>query len=170
MKTCNKCGEEKPLSEYHKRSNRPSGVKSYCKACAKKLFAEYRESNIGRISENRKAWYRNNRESELRKADEYRRLHPEKYAHNQLIKYYDLKDRTPYWLTPEHRREMELVYEHARDCKLITGEEYHVDHIVPLRGKNVCGLHVPWNLQVLPSDVNDSKGNKLVEELAIANG
>jgi 5-methylcytosine-specific restriction endonuclease McrA len=76
----------------------------------------------------------------------------------------------PKWLTFEQRREIELIYEHARECEALTGDQYVVDHIVPLKGDNVCGLHVPWNLQVLPSDVNDSKGNKLIEELAVAHG
>lgn len=66
---------------------------------------------------------------------------------------------TPAWLTESHKEEILYLYELARDITITTGEPYHVDHIVPLKGNNVCGLHVPWNLQILPADLNLKKSN-----------
>lgn len=61
--------------------------------------------------------------------------------------------RTPPWLTEEHKHQMYLIYKDAHARGL------HVDHIVPLRGKLVSGLHVPWNLQPLPPVENSRKRN-----------
>ena len=64
---------------------------------------------------------------------------------------------TPKWLTREQRRLMRWIYVWAASLP----GDFHVDHIVPLRGENVCGLNVPWNLQILPADTNRRKGNRL---------
>jgi hypothetical protein len=72
--------------------------------------------------------------------------------------------RTPPWLTEEHFEQMENVYFHAKIVEDFTGEKQHVDHIEPLQGKDRCGLHVPWNLQVLPALENMKKGNRSAEK------
>jgi len=67
--------------------------------------------------------------------------------------------RTPPWLTREHYAEMRAIYIERQILSEWSGVEHHVDHIVPLCGKNVSGLHVPWNLQLLPARENLTKQN-----------
>jgi len=64
----------------------------------------------------------------------------------------------PKWAS---REEILKLYEVARSMTDLTGTEYHVDHIYPLRGKNFSGLHLPWNLQVMPGHENMAKGNRI---------
>lgn len=69
--------------------------------------------------------------------------------------------RTPEWLTSSDLVNIKGFYAMSIRISKCLGIVHHVDHIVPLRGKTVSGLHVPWNLQVLPAKLNISKGNKL---------
>jgi len=66
---------------------------------------------------------------------------------------------TPRWLTQAQHEEMRQMY---RTAKLMGRgrRRYSVDHIVPLRGLRVCGLHVPWNLEITPLRENQRKNNK----------
>lgn len=80
---------------------------------------------------------------------EYFRVHSEE---KRILK----MERT---LCGDYREEMEEIYKEARNLRE-SGEDVHVDHIVPLKGKNVSGLHVPWNLQIIPAEENLSKGNR----------
>lgn len=69
---------------------------------------------------------------------------------------------TPPWVDKEHLLKIESLYLLAKELEKETGIKYHVDHICPLRGKTVCGLHVFWNLQVITAEENMKKNNKLV--------
>ena len=70
--------------------------------------------------------------------------------------------RTPKWITEEERWVMREIYDLARLRSKQTGVNWHVDHIIPLQGKLVSGLHVPTNLQVIPASVNIRKANRYV--------
>jgi 5-methylcytosine-specific restriction endonuclease McrA len=78
---------------------------------------------------------------------------------------YRLTRATPEWLTDEQWAEMNAVYFQARRLTRRTGVRHQVDHIVPLKGKSVSGLHVPWNLQILTQQENVTKSNRYAELL-----
>ena len=68
--------------------------------------------------------------------------------------------RTPCWLTKKDILKIKKLYELASKKTKETGIPWHVDHIIPLRGKKVSGLHVPANLRVIPAMENLKKSNK----------
>ena len=63
----------------------------------------------------------------------------------------------PLWANTE---KIKQIYLERIEKEFRTGKKYHVDHIVPLQGRNVCGFHVEYNLQILPASVNNKKSNK----------
>jgi 5-methylcytosine-specific restriction endonuclease McrA len=69
---------------------------------------------------------------------------------------------TPAWLTKEQLAQIREFYVLAKELQWLSDptDPLEVDHIVPLQGENVSGLHVPWNLQILPESLNIKKSNK----------
>jgi hypothetical protein len=72
------------------------------------------------------------------------------------------REATPAWLTKEQKDNIKQLYIEAQKLTKLTGVRYEVDHIIPLTNDSVCGLHVPWNLQVIPKLENLKKANKIV--------
>lgn len=72
---------------------------------------------------------------------------------------------TPKWLTNIQKAQIAEFYEIAKTKEMQTGQKYHVDHIIPINGQNVCGLHVPWNLQIITATENLSKGNRMLTSI-----
>jgi len=150
VKTCNVCNNELPLSQFHSKKRKRKDGSSYkayayqCKTCKNNKAKIYRKKNPDAAKAYRKLPHVKAYRRERSRLKAIRKSHPA----------------VPNWITTKQRKEIRAIYLHAADCRAVTGEEYHVDHIIPLKGETVCGLHVPWNLQVLPADVNTSKSNK----------
>lgn len=110
-----------------------------CLECECNFIAEKQGVKFCSIKCNNTNWFKNNRSK-----------HNFKEAKRRAKKL----QATPKWLTKEHWDQIRAIYDSCPDG-------YHVDHIMPLRGENLSGLHVPWNLQHLPAKINCSKGNRV---------
>lgn len=143
---CSSCQKEKPESSFYRNAQRRTGRDHYCIDCRKAYTKRWSKTPAGEECRrlNRRNFYLSNRDYELSKSRQWRK---------------GVRQGTPSWLTETHHRQIEYIYAQARDCRFVTGEPYEVDHIVPIRGEHICGLHVPWNLQVLPADLNRAKSN-----------
>lgn len=126
-------------------------VNSESKSRARVANEEWKRANPERYKERRLATLRR-----------YYKNNPHAAARNCAKRRASKLQATPPWLTAEHWAEIEATYKQAAFLSAETGIKHEVDHIDPLQGETVCGLHVPWNLQVLPRPVNRSKSNKLV--------
>ena len=74
-----------------------------------------------------------------------------------------VRSRKPKWIKDMFPKEIDVWYRRAQLATLFLEEPYEVDHIVPMHGKKVSGLHVPWNLQLLTKKENLEKSNKHVD-------
>ena len=134
-------------------------------------------NNKERILAYKKEYYQKTKEQRLLVQAEYRKNNPEKIKETQVNwsnkniakinannrkRKAAKKHRTPAWLTEIDFERMENEYKLAAILTKLTGTKWEVDHIIPLRSPDVCGLHVPWNLRVITQEANLKKSNKLV--------
>lgn len=181
-KLCRKCGETKPVSEFPKDRNRSDGLHSNCKACRVAQSVDWERRN----AERRAAYKRKLRaespsyaETGRAYSQSYRATYPERARAS--VKAYALRNphsvvqssanrrarakvATPKWGLDEFDRFVkEEAARLAKRRNQATGIDWHVDHIEPLQGKLVSGLHIWNNLQVIPASINFSKGNRRTE-------
>ena len=169
MKVCTKCKQNKELIEFNKDRSKKDGLSSWCKICRHISTDKWAKTSTGKISTrlsgkkcyqtiqgkaNKIAYKRKRSKTPEGKAqscaDAAKRRAKKLHA-------------TLKWLNKEHFKQIKKFYIEAIRLTNKTGILHHVDHIVPLQGKNVSGLHVPWNLQVIPAfgpNGNCSKGNR----------
>lgn len=127
----------------------------------KQYGKQYRESNLEYYKNKKAEYYKNNCNKEKEYAKNWVKNNLDK-ANAASARRRARKIRaTPPWLNKEQQAEINKYYKQAKQLEKASGVKYHVDHIVPLKGKNVCGLHVPWNLQILTATENIKKRNKL---------
>ena len=147
MRTCSRCGQTKPLTDFHRKLQ---GYQPKCKPCAS-TEAKIRRERGGAEArrEYLQAWHT---AAKLKDPEGYnleRRVNVAKYRAKK-------KKASPSWEDCAHIQE---AYEVAQVLSR-GGVRFEVDHVVPINSKKVCGLHVTANLQILPSHLNKSKGNR----------
>jgi hypothetical protein len=171
-KECSKCGEKKSTEDFAARKLSKDGLNAWCREC----MSEYRRQNKERQHMLQAEWARRN--PEKRKATErksrkkhsmarreynrqYHQRHPEKaLAHCRKRQAAKLQ-RTPSWANEQL---ISAYYKEAKRLEELTGIQFHVDHIIPLQGEMVSGLHVETNLQLLPAHENIGKSNSFDPE------
>lgn len=175
MKTCTKCGCTKPLSDFHKQPNSPDGIKSICKLCCAIRAREYRirtadkakayrAANKQRQSDANKRWREVVPGRNAQKCAEYYAKHKATWPSKVAVRKASKLQATPQWVDTAL---IKFLYATRRYMTEATGFTWHVDHLVPLQNSLVCGLHVHFNLRVVPQEFNLHKGNRYDTDKAV---
>lgn len=144
------CIECDNLMSRNFRKKNPELVKEYKR--------KWRHNNLSRCNENIKKWNRENKERRNEIRRKWDKENPTAVLAKTRKYQADKINATPKWADMNKIRE---IYREAGRLTRVTGREFHVDHIIPLRGENVCGLHVENNLRIVLASWNLKKGNRI---------
>lgn len=174
MKLCTKCGVEQSTDNFHKGKRYVGGLRTWCKQCMAAYKQQYRDENRERLLAQQRQYdaVHNPLRKEyfqqryvLNKADidaktaTYRRNNLAQHAAKEARRRSSKAARTPAWLDKDDLWMIEQAFELAALRTNIFGFAWEVDHVLPLQGKYVSGLHTPLNLQVIPAQQNRRKNN-----------
>lgn len=167
----------RPSTEEHKQKCREyyQKNKEHLKAKANKRYSQnreaileivrrYREENPEAVLRSQRKYSRKYREEINERGRKWRRANRDKCNYYSSRNRKEVRKATPSWLTEWDLFVIQEHYYKARRLYQLTGIEWHVDHIYPLMGNKARGLHVPWNLRVIPASENLKKSNKMPEE------
>lgn len=170
-KKCSCCSDVLALSSFFKDVNVKNGYRAACKNCMNNKAAkwrkenkeykakkdkEYHQANLSYIKEQKKKYRLENKEAIALSLKLWQRANPDKCNARNSKRRAAKLNATPSW---SDLKKVAVYFEYAQLCSKVLKQSFHVDHVVPLQGKTVCGLHVPNNLQVLPATLNHSKNN-----------
>lgn len=114
-----------------------------------------------RVSKNNKEFFSSEKGKEYMRKWRKTPQAKAKSNHNTAMRRARKKQACPIWLSKEQKKEIRNIYLECQRITLESGIMHHVDHILPLAGKTISGLHVPWNLQIIEGSVNCKKNNRL---------
>lgn len=169
MKKCSGCKKYKEVSTFSRNKSTKDGLQSTCKECQAAHYVKHRDV----IHKRNLEWHRNNKDKERIQKQKYyqenkeaikarnRQWHeanPDKHRQRISRRRAAMNNCQPAWADEE---KINVYYAIAKWLEaVVPGQKYHVDHIIPIQNKLVCGLHVHENLAVLKAEDNLSKQNK----------
>lgn len=160
MKSCTKCLNQKDYSLFHKDKSKKDGFRNICKECATKQITAWQQTSE-KYRDTYKEYYKKNKDKCL----SWKNSNKDKVRATKAAYRSNRQQRQPTWLTKEQKEQILEFYTVAKEFESIFLRKQEVDHIVPLKGKTVSGLHVPWNLRIITAEENLTKRNKWDWEL-----
>ena len=165
--TCRVCQQLLGTTHFYAGLITPRVKRLRCKSCSKLAIKKWRKENPEKSALCNARSRKKNIENALRLVREYKKRNPEKCRAWSNARQRRVRNFIPAWAD---MKKIEAIYEEASRLTKETGIPHEVDHIVPLNGKTVSGLHVEGNLQILMADENRRKSNKFEEESTCSRG